>query len=337
MAKLDIDVRIDLRKPQGKAGFGIPLILEEHSVTAKSYTECSSLADVISAGFGAETKSYIAARLMFSQPHAPQKLAVCAYAGKAAEFLAEAGNGEMGWRQLVVVNNSEESPTDIPGTIAAVEAMKDKVYFASIPTNSTENIISSGIERSLVLYYNPTDTVPVPEAALAGEAAGQLPGSFTYKNLILSGLEPQKLTDSEVEAIHTKGGLSFISKAGDGVTSEGKVLGGEYADIVDSKDYVVQQLAYRTQRLLNSSAKIPYDNTGIAQLESVAVSVMQEAFEMGIIAANQDGAPDYTVDYAMREEMSPEDRAKRVYPGGSFSFALAGAVHQGKITGEIVI
>jgi hypothetical protein len=84
-------------------------------------------------------------------------------------------------------------------------------------------------------------------------------------------------------------------------------------------------------------AKVPYDNNGIAVLESVAVNVMKDAYNKGMIAANEDGTPAYTIDYAMREDTSEEDRAARKYLGGQFSFKLAGAVHTVEITGEIEI
>ena len=64
---LDVKVKIDLVKPLGKAGFGIPLILEENATTEKSYTECRNLDDIIAAGFAATTKVYKAANTMLMQ------------------------------------------------------------------------------------------------------------------------------------------------------------------------------------------------------------------------------------------------------------------------------
>ena len=140
-----------------------------------------------------------------------------------------------------------------------------------------------------------------------------------------------------MDAIHAKGGITFVTKAGDNVTSEGKVAGGEYIDIVDSKDYVISNLEYKTQKLLNSQPNIPYDNNGIALLESVAVDVMKDAYNNGIIVANDDGTPAYAVSYASRENTEASDRAARKYVGGQFAFTLAGAIHEAEITGEIII
>ena len=64
---------------------------------------------------------------------------------------------------------------------------------------------------------------------------------------------------------------------------------------------------------------------------------MKDAYNKGMIATNEDGSAAYTVDYAMRENTEPADRAARKYLGGQFSFALAGAIHEVEITGEIII
>lgn len=169
------------------------------------------------------------------------------------------------------------------------------------------------------------------------ESCGRVAGSFTYKNMPLTGVTAQALTDTQIDAIHAKGGITFIAKAGDNVTSECKVAGGEYIDIIDSEDYIIQQLAYKTQKLLNSAGKVPYDNNGIAMLESVAVDVLQGAYNGGMIDTNEDGSPAYTVSYALRADTTAEDRSKRQYLGSRFSFALAYAIHRVEITGSITV
>lgn len=330
----DVKVHIDLTKPIGKIGFGMPLILQENAEVAIPYTEVASVAEIVDAGFTAESKAYKAAQLLFAQNNAPKSIAIAAVATTAAEAMADAMLTRKEWRHLIVVTESE-TETAHSAVITAVEGLEGKMYFAGLETDDSTTIPTSGLRRTVLFYCDATEEHPVPVAALVGEIAGRAAGSFTYKNMVLSGIAAQDLTDAQIEAIHKKGGITFVAKAGDNVTSEGKLAGGEYIDVIDSEDYIIQQLAYKTQKLLNNAAKVPYDNNGIAMLESVAVDVLQGAFNDGMIAINSDGSPAYSVSYALSEDVNAKDRANRRYLGGSFAFTLAGAIHEAEITGTI--
>lgn len=332
----DVKVKIDLAQPIGKLGFGVPLILLENAEKAVEYSEVNGIAELVALGFENTSIVYKAAQLMYAQANAPKTIAVCAYDGAATAALADAKLVAKGWRQLIVVNGDGEKST-VPAISAAVEALEGKMYFASLDVKDSVSITVNGIRRTVLFYCDATENVPVPVAALVGEIAGRDAGSFTYKNLKLKGIETQELTAAEVKAIHQKGGITFIEKAGDAVTSEGKVVGGEYIDVIDSEDYVVQQLTYHTQKVLNNAGKVPYDNNGIAMLEAAAMNVMQDAYNKGMIANKADGTPDYFASYALREDTSETDRSNRHYAGGTFGFALAGAIHEVYITGEITV
>lgn len=330
----DVKVYIDLTKPIGKVGFGMPLILQENAEVEVAYTEVSSISELVEAGFVADSIVYQAALLLFSQNNAPKQIAVHAVTSAADAALANDVLTSKSWRQLIVVSESETA-TEVSKIITAVEALEGKMVFIGLDVGDSTTITTSGLRRTVLFYCDATEAVPVPVAALVGEIAGRAAGSFTYKNLILSGIEAQDLTDAQIEAIHKKGGITFVQKAGDNVTSEGKLAGGEYIDVIDSEDYIIQQLAYKSQKLLNNAAKVPFDNNGIAMLESVAVDVLQGAFNDGMIAINADGSPAYSVSYALSEDVNEKDRANRRYLGGTFAFKLAGAVHEMEITGTI--
>lgn len=334
---LDVKVKIDLAKPAGTLSFGIPLILEENTTTAIEYIECGSLAEVLEAGFAATTKTYKAAMVLFSQEDAPAKIAVCATTEPTETWLTDVNNLSKDWRQLIVVTNNEETATNISGIMAAIEVTDNKMYFADLAVDDATELSVVGINRTVLFYCNSTDECPSPSAALVGATAGLPVGGFTYKNIILKGVKPQALNDTQIEAIHKKGGITFVTKAGDNVTSEGIVAGGEYIDIVDSKDYVIGQLEYRTQKLLNTSAKVPYDDTGIALLQCVCEDVLKDAYNNGIIASDEEGLPAYTVNYGLRADTTAADRAARKYVNGAFTFTLAGGIHTVEVLGTIEI
>lgn len=330
---LDVRVKIDLAQPIGSVGFGVPLILEDGASKAVAYTECKSLADVKAAGFTETSTVYKVAKTIFMQNGAPATIAVCAATETAAAWLGVVDNVNKAWRQLIVVGTDVAVSEIIP----VIELTKDKLYFADVDIDSEASITTSGIERTVLVYAKATADYPSAAAAVVGATAGKLAGSINYKNTIIKGIEAQNLTETQIEAIHAKGGLTIVAKAGDIVTSMGKVAGGQYIDIRDGIDYVVSNIEYRTQKVLNTNDKIKFDNTGIAILESVCVSVMRDAYANGIIATDENGVAMYAVNYALREETEATDRASRHYKGGQFAFTCAGAVDDVDVVGELSI
>lgn len=333
---LDVIVKISQTAVAGKIGFGIPLVLVSKGTSAIPYTECTKLEDVATL-CGKDSDAYSVARLIWLQSNSPDKIAFYTSESDAETAIAEVISKD--WRQLIVVFGDGDTKTiaDISNYIETT----DKMYFVTV-SSSAELASVKGNDRTVAFYYdlkdNDTLVEPYAVAALVGETSGRKAGSYTYKNLILKDLEALDLTDNEVNEIHNGGGITLLLKAGDIVTSEGKTTSGEYIDVIDSKDWIVQQIGYQSQQLLNSSDKLPYTNAGIAALENVVNNVLQEAFTNGMIATDEDDTTAlYSVNFKTRSEMSAEDRKNRIYTGGNFEFTLAGAIHNATINGELVI
>lgn len=328
----DVIVKITLTKGIGKLGFGIPLILVSKAESAKAYKEYSDIS-VLATDYPDTTEVYKVASLIWAQKDAPAKIAVCSDTKKATEAL-DAIYHE-GWRQLITLcaETEDSTPTEVA---TYMETKGDRLYFTSFKTTAalTTALGTLKPERTVAMVHA---TAEYPEAALVGATAGLDAGSFTYKNMILKGVAPENLTDAQIDEIHLAGGIGFVTKSGDNVTTEGKSVGGEYIDIVDAKDYIVQQIVYKTQKLLNTLPKVPYDNRGIAMLETQCLDVLKDAYGMGIIATNDENLPDYSTHYALRSEVPAGDRTERKYLSGSFKFGLAGAVHTVEVKGEIIV
>lgn len=332
----DVKVVIELLKAAPRAGFGYPLIFAGKQSKAVAYTEVGSLEEVVAAGFAAETAVYEAAQLLFMQNNCPSKIAVCASTDTTVAALPSI-LGE-GWRQLIVVSIDTSGESSVDEIAEYIESCgKPAVYFACVNTaNDTEVIEAVATYDRTHLIGVKDETTAHPEAAVVGATAGLDVGSFTYKNIILKGVTAQNYTDAQVEALHEQGVNTILLKAGSVVTSEGLVASGEFTDIVDSKDYIIQQIEYQSQHLLNRVPKLPYDNRGIAALEGVVVSVLKDAANNGMIAVNDEGDYDYTVSFGKRSECAASDISTRHYAEGQFEFALAGAIHTAKIKGTII-
>jgi len=350
----DVKVSIKIKEGTGSVSFGYPLILAVKSETVLPYTECASIDEVMAALMsvtgGADAKArtadakatsiYQAADLLFLQEDIPDKIAVMAVSDDADDVL-DGSLWAKEWRQLLIADMRSMGKDDIKAVADIFEAKDNKIFFAHCK-NIDDFAAVKDYERTVAFYYNDENDrevteVVCPPAALVGATAGKAVGSFTYKNIILKGLKTLTLTDTQIENIHKGGAVTFVTKAGDKVTSEGIVLNGEYIDIIDSKDWIIRQIEYKTQKALNSSDKIPYDNNGIAMLENICVDVLNTAYNSGIIAVTDAGTADYSVNYAGRLDTSLEDRTARKYIMGEFKFALAGAIHNVEISGTVEI
>ena len=332
MAKSDVTVSITITKNIPSYGFGTPLILVSKASSAIAYREYFSLDDM-KTDYAEETEVYKRAAVIWEQDGAPAKIAACSSTKKAAEALEEIYNQD--WRQLVCVLAEAEDSTEAE-VAAYMETKDDRLYFVTFESETAlEGAITTKGDRTVAFVYGGDSLYP--ECALIGATAGKEAGSITYKNTILKGIEPEVLTDEQIDGIHDAGGLCFVTKAGDNVTSEGKVMSGEYIDIIDSKDWIISEIVYNTQKLLNTMPKVPYTNKGIAMLETQCVNVLKQAYENGMIADNDEGLPDYSTSYALRNEVSAADRIERKYLQGKFTFGLAGAIHQVHVDGEIIV
>ena len=238
-----------------------------------------------------------------------------------------------GWRQLVLVGEH----SNIKTIAEYVEGTKGLMLFVCVQSMDALTSLSkdvSGYDRTFIVYHT-TDANAA--AAVVGATAGKTAGSFTYKNIKIKGVEPEVLSATELEAIHEAGGNTIVEKVGDIVTSEGKVASGDYADNVDSMDYIVQHISYNTQKVFNNNDKVPYTNQGIAMLETATIEALKDGYNNGMIADNEDGTPAFNASFVLRDGTTEADRAARNYPYGTFHFELAGAIHNAVVNGTVSV
>lgn len=329
MASLDVKVKIELSKVAGSVGFGIPLLLEGGAAKEVAYTECYSIEDVVTAGYTETTATYKAANMIFAQEHRPAKIAVCGVAGTVVETLPTLIAKD--FRYLIVVGGSADDYVAIADYIETTK----KMFFVSMSAEDFKTfktkLTGKKYDRT-VIFVNGTANA---DAALVGEIAGRVAGSFTYKFKTLKGVAPETFTDAELEEIHKAGAFAYVTKAGDDVTTEGISQSGTYIDQTDSIDYVIANVEYKVQKTLNSNDKVGYTDKGISLIEAAVTSVLQDAGNIGIIAEKEDGTYDYSVSFAPRSATTEAERASRIYKYGTFKFSLAGAIHDVEVHGEI--
>ena len=349
MSLYDVTVNIQLQKVVKRLDFGIPLIMtagvtaspaqegqEQQTPVTHAYAEYTSIQQVKEVFGDSDIISVIAA-LIFKQENAPKRIACCTTT--ATNLNALKAVKDQNWRQLILTSLDWDGESkDLTDVFDWCEENK-RVLFTS--TKSTTKFTDFSAKKGtyhhiVVLYYNDTtEQVVFPEAAVVGATAGKKVGSITYKNQILAGVLPMVLEESELKTYHDAGCITIVSKAGDIVTSEGKALSGQYLDITDSMDWLEQQLRYKVQKVLNNNDKVEYTDRGINLLEGAAISVLNEAYDNGMIAEDPDGLPMYWAKFTKREDTDVADRVVRRYIGGNFGCTLSGAVHDVELTGYV--
>lgn len=334
----DVTVNIKLTQPIGKVGTWFPLLYvvdsESTSDTYKEYTKLEDVKkdypDITSEEKSVPSEAYKSAELIFMQNDAPSKIAILKQSAFSTETFAPYLT--RGFRQIVLVGTHSNI-----GTIAAYIETTDRMLFVTTKDTTTDETLwadaTKKYDRTFVVVHETEGENAA--AAVVGATAGYAAGSFTYKNIIIKGVTPSDYSDTELKAIHDLNGIAIVEKAGDIVTSEGTVRSGEYADIIDSKDYVIQNISYNVQKVFNTNKKVPYTNNGIALLEAATLEALADGFANGMIASTDDDTPDYSVSFALRSQTTETDRAARDYPYGQFSFGLAGAIHTATINGTI--
>ena len=337
---LDVIVNIDIKKTTGlNVDFGKPLIIAELT-SAVAYKEFASLEEVKETYTGntdAEKKVIAMAEMIFKQEHKPKKIAIacCSPAEESASTpaLVDLLNSlyDKDWYYLLCADNTQNIVIALADVI---EANKRKMYVTRTSTSTVlEAIKEKEYTRTVVFFHEPVEEYA--DAGLVGECGARTVGEITWKFKTINGLTPADYSQKKVDDIHADGGICYVTKAGDNITSEGIVASGEYIDVINAMDWIQFNIEYRVQKLFNSNPKIPYTNNGIAMIENEVLGVLQTAYSNGIIAENDDDIPEYSTDFPGRSATTEADRKKREYNLGSFEAVLSGAIHVAVLRGYL--
>lgn len=332
----DVTVTIDLVKPPRLLGFGKPLIVTEKAgeSTIKNYADSTA----VKADFSESTSAYKKAVVIFAQDHAPTEIAIATYDPASvddAKLPVEAVEKyfENDWYFVIT---ADADNTEQIAVADYIEAQKYKMYVTKVTTATERTAFKAkAYDRTVVFYH--TIVAEEPDAALIGELGSRTVGSITWKFKTLKGITSLDLNKTELNAIHNDGAIAYVTKAGINQTSEGIAVSGEYIDIIHGKDWTQANIENNVQTAFANNDKLPFDNRGISVMDGQVTTALLQAFKNGIIAADDDGNPLYTVTAQSRTEVPASERAARIYNGLSFSFELAGAIHEANITGSILI
>ncbi len=170
------------------------------------------------------------------------------------------------------------------------------------------------------------------DCAWAGRNLSQDPGSETWKFTTLAGVSSEKLTDSQQAECALKNCNDYIALNGRSFTQEGVVSSGEFIDVIRFIDWLYTNLQLDIFARLVDGEKLPYTDQGAMVLKSIILARLQQGVAAGGIVKGS-----ITITVPKAADQNPSDRAKRFFPGITFTALLAGAIHAVKINGTVSV
>ncbi|MBD8026424.1 DUF3383 family protein [Ureibacillus sp. Re31] len=332
----DVKVTIDIKKPSSLTGLGTPLILV-NKVGAQSYKEYADI-DGVKQDFAENTDAYKAASAVFSQGDTkPSKIAIATYDLSATEPITPEATLEKyfenDWYFVILATGSV---TDYIAISDVVEGNGIKIA-AHVVDNleDLQRLAAMKYDRTFYMMHDKLEEYP--HVALIGGHGSKPVGSITYKFKKLIGVTPANYDATTLNEIHNLNGFAYVTKSGVAQTTEGTVGSGEYIDVIHGKDWIKVNMEQAISSLFVNNDKVSYDDSGIPLIEAEARTILEIGGQNRIIAQDESNQYLYTLSSLNRAQTNAVDRAARVYNGLSFSFELAGAIHEANIKGEILV
>jgi len=339
----DIVINIQLlTKPISQASFSLPLILgsRETGSLIEKYYEFSSLQEMADSDFTASDAEYKMCGAMFAQSPRPDKIAV--YIRDDSDSISTALSSLVtthnDWYALLITERDKSSLQE-----AGTWALQNEKMFFGCTDDLTALENRNNMREAYLLHTSPTI---YPEAAWVGLCLPQDIGSITWKWKSPTGISAATFSTTQLTQIRNNKGNAVTQRSGVVYVNEGITTGGEYIDVIMSRDYVKARLEEGLFGLLIRNKKIPYDNNGFAMIEAAMREVFIDCGRRGIIAKvateddakySDEGAYMYTVTIPERNQIPANDRAERIVSGVEFSFVIAGAAHKVRIEGTIEV
>ena len=322
----------------------------------------TSLDEVIDAGWVATGSSAdpvgIAARVAFSQSHAPARIYIAPIqtSGTGDDVVAESA--------VTTLNRALESlewwalcPVDVAASelkaLADVIEINERAMIYNDTTFFDINrpAVNGGTYyRSIGIFAKetsdqedsdiPTMNKIAANVAWAVEWLYYRSGSETAAFKELTLIEPATLSPTEINALKTANMNHVSHIGGKNVVMNGKTLGGEWCDIIRFRDWIKNDVQYNVVRLFTTTPKIPYLDNGIALIQNVMEQSLKNGQDIGGIADDEytddgDVTYGYTVFVPRAAEISDVDKAARVINGLRFVARLSGAIHFAEIRGTL--
>ena len=320
------------------AGFNTLLIIgnSKGDIRVKSYNNMIEISD----DYDSDTPEYVAASLAFGQSIKLQRILIGqvfedeTYEQAYLKILQE----DSSFYGVMIDSKKEDDQIKIANLVET----DNKIFGIStgdtnvLDKNNTENVLHKlkelNKQRTFVIYNSQANDEIYPEAAWFGLMLTKDAGSATWAFKSLSGIKTDNLSSNDISALDSKNSNYFCALAGRNIMFNGKVVSGEYIDVITGLDWVTDDLKTQIGNALIQTDKIEFTNQGIAIIESMIRNSLSKAASRNIIDRET-----IIVNVPDIRTISTSNKKARILPDVKFEARLSGAIHKLKIQGTITI
>ena len=199
--------------------------------------------------------------------------------------------------------------------------------------NIAETLRDAAYRNTVLLYAGNGDYVEVAMAARAVVAdLDAVGGQITWSNKELAGITPTSLTGAQRATIHGYNCNTYERRMGKGITRQGWVCQGEFADVQTTIHWLDARMTEDVFAVLvNTPTKIDFDDDGISLIETAVRK------RLDISAQNKHTSPTYTLRVPTMAEVLESDFSARTLRNLRFSTRARGAIHTVSVRGRISV
>lgn len=353
---------------------------ENKDITPKDVASYSSLVEVSDAGWNSGDPVYDAAMIAFSQSPRPGVVYIAPmkvnkenvddkegniaeeYIQESAVKTIERALSTSGWYVVCPAGVDEDEYDDIAKYIETTEKMcvyTETQFFTKSQEQDTEGntitvtkktpTVSNIYIRTKGVYGCVTPGEELDEehsmnkyinVAWVAKWLNYETGSETSAFKVLAGVTPSALSTSDMKELETADLNYFIRVGNKNITMNGKVLGGEWADIIRFRDWLKNEMQVRVVNLFIVNPKIPYTDSGIALIQNTMIEVLKRGQYKGGIAEDEfdeDGnkIPGFVTSVPLSASLTASEKQSRILKDCKFKARPAGAIHLVEIKGSL--
>lgn len=165
-------------------------------------------------------------------------------------------------------------------------------------------------------------------------------GSETAAHKALASVYPSEISSTDMKKLDQANINYFVTVGSRNLTMGGKVMAGEWADIIRFRDWLKNEMQLNVVNVFATRPKVPYTDGGIALIQNQMLATLRAGQEAGGIAENEfdsDGntIPGFVVSVPRASSLSDAEKASRKLTKCKFKARLAGAIHFAELKGSL--